>query len=96
MQNKPNFENDKMNINTIVTMCYVILYHWLRRKNKAKNKANSNPTCRGVAPNEAGSKHVLSGVEWANFKKFLHDKTCLFPHAPTMIIMELPETFLED
>jgi hypothetical protein len=43
MQNKANFGNSKMNINTAVTMDYVILSHWLRRKNKAKNKPNSNP-----------------------------------------------------
>ena len=38
MQNKANFGNNKMNINTTVTMNYVILSHWLRRKNKANSK----------------------------------------------------------
>ena len=46
MQNKANFGNDKMDINTIVTMCYVNFRHWLRRKNKANSnpiKAKTNP-----------------------------------------------------
>ncbi len=39
MQNKPNFRNDKMNINLDITSKYEILSHWLR----PKNKPNSNP-----------------------------------------------------
>ena len=39
LTNKPNFRDDKMNINTCLTMNYVTLSHWLRRK----NKPNSNP-----------------------------------------------------
>ena len=39
MQNKPNFGNDEMNINTTVTMNYVILSYLVGRK----NKPNSNP-----------------------------------------------------
>jgi len=39
MQNKANFGNSKMNINACLSMFYVILSHWLRRK----NKPNSNP-----------------------------------------------------
>jgi hypothetical protein len=38
MQNKANFGNSKMNINITVTMNYVILSHWLRRKNKPNSK----------------------------------------------------------
>jgi len=36
------FQKCKMNINTTVTMNYVILSHWLRQKNKP-NKAKTKP-----------------------------------------------------
>jgi len=52
MQNKPNFGNSKMNINTAVTMKYVILSHWFRRK----NKPNSNPIKPKTNPIKANSK----------------------------------------
>ena len=56
MQNKPNFGNDKMNINLDITTCYKILSAGSGQKtkpiqtqfkaNKAKNKPNSNPIWR--------------------------------------------------
>jgi hypothetical protein len=46
MQNKPNFRNDKMNINTLITMRYGNLGTLDGCKNKAKTnpiKANTKP-----------------------------------------------------
>ena len=52
MQNKANFGNSKMNINTAVTMKYVIFVRWLR----PKNKANSNPIKPKTNPIKAKTK----------------------------------------
>ena len=54
MQNKANFPNTQMNANILLTKDY---------ENKTlggsgKNKANTKPTCRGVAPGEAGSNPI--------------------------------------
>ena len=69
MQNKANFRDDKMNINTTLTMNYVILSHWLRRKNKPNSnpikpktnpiKANTNPIKANTNPIQTQSKPIL-------------------------------------
>ncbi len=64
MQNKPNFGNDKMNINTTVTMNYVILSHWLR----PKNKPNSNPIKPKTNPIKANSNPIKANFEHSNFQ----------------------------
>jgi hypothetical protein len=56
MQNKANFGNDEMNINTTVTMNYVILSHLVGRK----NKPNSNPIKPKTNPIKANSKPIQS------------------------------------
>jgi len=56
MQNKPNFQNGKMNVRPVKTMNY----EQLTMNYANKNKPNSNPTCRGVASGEAGSNPTCS------------------------------------
>jgi len=45
MQNKPNFGNDKMNINTFITMSYTILGTWRGGK--------TNPIQTQFKPNQS-------------------------------------------
>ena len=62
MQNKPNFRDTKMNINTCLTMNYVILSHWLRRKNKPNSKPikpKTNPIKANTNPIQTQSKPIL-------------------------------------
>jgi hypothetical protein len=61
MQNKPNFGNDKMNINTTVTMNYVISSRWLRPKNKPNSnpiKPKTNPIKAKTNPIQTQSKPI--------------------------------------
>jgi hypothetical protein len=63
MQNKPNFRDAKMNINTTVTMNYVISSHWLRRKNKANSnpiKPKTNPIQTQLKPKQTQFKANLT------------------------------------
>jgi hypothetical protein len=54
MQNKPNFENDKMNINALLTMRYVNLNTW----RGCKNKPNSKPIKPITNPIKAKTKPI--------------------------------------
>ncbi len=59
MQNKANFRKSQMNVNKVLTMDYEKRTLGERGKNEPKTnpiKANTNPTCRGVASGEAGSE----------------------------------------
>ena len=59
MQNKPNFRNEKMNINIDMTSNYKILPLWREPKNKANSnpiKANSKPIQTQFKPNKAKNK----------------------------------------
>jgi hypothetical protein len=61
MQNKPNLGNSKMNINTTVTMNYVILSRWLRPKNKPNSKPikpKTNPIKAKTNPIQTQSKPI--------------------------------------
>ncbi len=54
MQNKPNFPNTQMNVNSVLTMDYVNIRLRRRRQNKAKQtqfKANSKPIKPNFNPN---------------------------------------------
>jgi len=50
MQNKANLLNAKMNVTSFYTVDYENKSNW----KLGENKANTNPTCRGVASGEAG------------------------------------------
>jgi hypothetical protein len=52
MQNKPNFQEAKMNVNLTLTMNYINIIPLAGQINK---------------PKQTQSKPVLSAVEWANF-----------------------------
>ncbi|MBL7143736.1 MAG: hypothetical protein ISS76_05840 [Phycisphaerae bacterium] len=81
MQNKANFGNDKMNINTFVIIRYVIFMHLAG----SKNKANSNPIQSQFNPkqtqfkaNKAKNKpnsnpipSKFTTIKGANFNGFL-------------------------
>jgi hypothetical protein len=54
MQNKPNFENDKMNINALLTMRYANLNTW----RGCKNKPNSKPIKPITNPIKAKTKPI--------------------------------------
>ena len=63
MQNKANFRKSQMNVNTAIAMDYENISDWTLGENKPNTKpikANTNPTCRGVASGEAGSNPILS------------------------------------
>jgi len=78
MQNKANFGNSKMNIITTVTMIYVILSHWLRRKNKPNSnpikpktnpiKAKTNPIQSQFKANRLPGKPLSLRIIWIDFK----------------------------
>ena len=70
MQNKPNFGNSKMNINTTVTMTYVILSHWLRRKNKPNSKPikpKTNPIKANTNPIQTQSNPISARAKMLEF-----------------------------
>jgi hypothetical protein len=52
MQNKPNYSNDKMNINLDMISNYKNLSHW----RGPKNKANSNPIQTQLKPKQTQFK----------------------------------------
>jgi len=54
MQNKPNSRKARMNLNFYLTKDY----ENVRLRRRGKNKAKTNPTCRGVASGEAGSNPI--------------------------------------
>jgi len=54
MQNEPNFPDAQMNATTFITKDYEKKTLGQRGKNEPK----TNPTCRGVASGEAGSKPI--------------------------------------
>jgi hypothetical protein len=69
MQNEPNFRKSQMYVNKVLTKDYDKKTLGKRGKNEPKTKpikankmpkqTQSNPTCRGVASGEAGSKPML-------------------------------------
>jgi len=77
MQNKANFRDSKMNIKTTVTMIYVILSHWLRRKNKPNSnpiKPKTNPIKANSNPIQTQSKPIQSKVNTRLSPSSLKDK----------------------
>jgi hypothetical protein len=67
MQNKANLRNDKMNINTTVTMNYVILSHLEGRK----NKPNSKPIKPITNPIKAKTKPIKAKCNRLRSLEFL-------------------------
>jgi hypothetical protein len=61
MQNKANFGNDKMNINTFITMRYADLNAWRGCKNKPNSKPikpKTNPIQTQFNPIQTQSKPI--------------------------------------
>ena len=58
MQNKPNFRNEKMNINTIAIMRYVNLDTWRQHKNKANSKPIQTQFKANLCQNKPNSKPI--------------------------------------
>ena len=58
MQNKPNLPDAQMNVTSTITKHYKNA----RLLGREKNKPKTNPTCRGAASGEAGSKPISNGV----------------------------------
>ena len=56
MQNKPNFLDALMNLISLIT----VDYENIANCKLCENKANTNPTCRGVASGEDGSEPIQS------------------------------------
>jgi len=71
MQNKPNFENDKMNINFDMTSIYKILF----RSPGQKNKPNSNPIKPKTNPIKANSKPIKANLSKGQKEEFLNHST---------------------
>ena len=68
MQNKANFRDAKMNINTTVTMIYVILSRWLRPKNKPNSKPikpKTNPIKAKTNPIQTQTNPILPAYKGA-------------------------------
>jgi hypothetical protein len=64
MQNKANLGNDKMNINTNITMGYVILGTWRGGENKANSnpiKPKTNPIKAKTNPIQTQTKPISNG-----------------------------------
>ena len=69
LTNKANFGNDKMNINTIVTMSYIILRHLKGWKNKANSnpiKPKTNPIQTQFKPKQTQFKPNFTTLKGAN------------------------------
>jgi len=84
MQNKANFRNDKMNLSLDMTSNYKILSRWRGQKTKpiqTQFKANLSQNKPNLTQYKANSKpiskHVLSGVEWANCRKGKNERFCM-------------------
>ena len=54
MQNEPNFPDDQMNVNKVLTNDYEDKTNWTL----GENEPNTNPIYRGVASGEAGSNPI--------------------------------------
>ena len=67
LKNKANFRDAKMNINSCLTMNYVILCHWLRRKNKPNSnpiKPKTNPIKANTNPIQTQTNPILKMLEF--------------------------------
>jgi hypothetical protein len=83
LQNKPNFRKSQMNKSNVLTRDY---------KNKTlgesgKNKAKTNPTCRGLASGEAGTKPISPPPEGpALLPTEGHRKAVLYQLSPLALL----------